>query len=209
MVIRKGSQTTYISQRISKILSLLGYKELVLKCDQEPAMKDLQRDIREKMWQELRDAAKEVKEEKGEEAVKIQDGTSIMLEYSPVGESQANGVIEKTIQSVQGQIRTIKNTIEIEAKMTINSKSHIWPWLIEYSAFTLFAFKVDDDDGLTAIERTRGKTTHQSIVAFGERVHFKPAKTIRVEKAEPKWCDGVWLGIIVETHEHIIGTSRG
>ena len=38
---------------------------------------------------------------------------------------------------------------------------------------------------------------------------YKPAKTVHIEKAEPRWMDGIWLGIVRETHEHIIGTSRG
>ena len=38
---------------------------------------------------------------------------------------------------------------------------------------------------------------------------YKPVKTVRIEKSEPRWVDGVWLGLTVETHEHIIGTSKG
>ena len=38
---------------------------------------------------------------------------------------------------------------------------------------------------------------------------YKPSKTVSIEKAEPRWEDGLWLGIIPETHEHIIGTCRG
>ena len=146
MVIRKGSQTTYISQRVAKIISSLGYREVVIKCDQEPAIKELQRDIREEMWKELKQAAENLKESRGDDRVIIESGSSIMLENSPVGESQSNGMIERTIQSVQEQIRVIKNTIEEEASMKIDSTSHVWPWLIEYAAFTLYAFKIDDDD---------------------------------------------------------------
>eukprot|EP00973_Karenia_brevis_P042574 5893899-Karenia_brevis.AAC.2 len=209
MVIRKGSQTTFITQRVAGIISSLGYKEVIIKCDQEPAIKELQRDIREEMWKELKQAAKDIREANGDGRVQIEDGESVMVQNSPVGESQSNGVIERTIQSVQEQVRAIKNTIEEEASMKIDSTSHIWPWLIEYAAFTLYAFKIDDDDGLTALERTRGKATHQAIVAFGERVMYKPAKSVRVEKAEARWEDGVWLGVSPETHEHLIGTSRG
>ena len=209
MVIRKGSQTTYITQRVAKIISSLGYRDVVIKCDQEPAIKDLQRDIREEVWKELKQAAEDIKESKGDGRVIVENGDSLMLESSPVGESQSNGVIERAIQSVQEQVRAIKNTIEEEAKMKIGSKSHIWPWLIEYAAFTLYAFKIDDDDGLTAMERTRGKTTHQTVVAFGERVMYKPSKTVRIEKAEPRWEDVLWLGIIPQTHEHVICTCRG
>ena len=132
-------------------------------------MKELQRDIREELWSELKQAAKDIRAINGEGRVKIEDGDSVMLQNSPVGESQSNGIIGRTIQSVQEQVRTIKNTIEEEANMKIESSSHIWPWLIEYAAFTLYAFKIDHSDGLTAMERTRGKSTHQAIVAFGER----------------------------------------
>eukprot|EP00973_Karenia_brevis_P086827 12041848-Karenia_brevis.AAC.1 len=93
--------------------------------------------------------------------------------------------------------------------MTLSPSSSIWPWPIEYAAFTLLAYKVDSDDGRTALERTRGRTTHQGIVAFGECVQYKPAKSIRIEKAEARWESGIWLGIIVETSEHMIGTEKG
>eukprot|EP00973_Karenia_brevis_P035251 4862570-Karenia_brevis.AAC.1 len=69
-----------------------------------------------------------------------------MTENSPVGESQANGKIERAIQSVQGQIRTIKDTIEYEAQMKIGSSHHLWPWLIKYAGFTLLAYKIDEAD---------------------------------------------------------------
>ena len=32
---------------------------------------------------------------------------------------------------------------------------------------------------------------------------------MHIEKAEPEWMDGIWFGVVLETHEHIIGTSRG
>eukprot|EP00973_Karenia_brevis_P041279 5712036-Karenia_brevis.AAC.1 len=60
-----------------------------------------------------------------------------MTESSPLGESQANGKIERAIQSVQRQIRTIRDTIEYEAQMKIGPSHHLWPWLIENAGFTL------------------------------------------------------------------------
>ena len=154
MVLRKGSQTTYISQRAAKIIGSLGYKDVVVKCDQEPAIKELQKEIREEMRQKIEQAAKSIREELGEDRIRVEHGNATLVENSPVGESQSNGVVERAIQSVQEQVRVIKNTIEEEANMKIKADAHIWPWLIEYAAFTLYAFKVDDDDGLTALERT-------------------------------------------------------
>eukprot|EP00973_Karenia_brevis_P027472 3789282-Karenia_brevis.AAC.1 len=76
------------------------------------------------MWEELKKAAKEVRDEVGEERAKVWDGSQesrVAFEYSPVAESESNGLIERTIQSVQEQIRTIKDTIEFEADMKISS----------------------------------------------------------------------------------------
>eukprot|EP00973_Karenia_brevis_P033346 4600183-Karenia_brevis.AAC.1 len=93
--------------------------------------------------------------------------------------------------------------------MKISSGSDVWPWLIEYAAFTLHAFKQDALDGKSAFERIRGRSIHQCIVAFSEHVHYKPAKSVSIEKAEARWEKGVWLGIIPESQEHIIGTKAG
>ena len=89
-VIRRGSQTTYIIQRVAKIISSLGYRDVIIKCDQDPAIKELQRDIREEMWKELKQAAEDLKESKGDGRVIVENSDSIMLESSPVGESQSN-----------------------------------------------------------------------------------------------------------------------
>eukprot|EP00973_Karenia_brevis_P075571 10498545-Karenia_brevis.AAC.1 len=201
MVLRKGSQSTYITQKLRKMLNLLGYQRYAIKCDQEPALVEIQRDVRKEMRKEIQESAREARED-GEEV-------QIMTENSPVGESQANGKIERAIQSVQGQIRTIKDTIEYEAQMKINPSHHIWPWLIEYAGFTLLAYKIDEADGKTPLERSRGRSAPQRGVAFGECVMYKPAKTVRLAKDEARWEYGIWLGIIIDSGENIIGTSKG
>eukprot|EP00973_Karenia_brevis_P061575 8562709-Karenia_brevis.AAC.1 len=130
--------------------------------------------------------AKEIQKELGDERVEIKgeeqqlgdsvEEPEVILESSPVGESQSNGKVERAIQSVQGQIRTIKDMVETEAKMKIGPGSSIWPWMIEYAADTIRT-GVIGEDGLTAHERYKGRSAQMSIVAFGERVLYKPAKT--------------------------------
>eukprot|EP00973_Karenia_brevis_P096216 12431215-Karenia_brevis.AAC.1 len=44
MVLRKGSQSTYITHKLRKVLNILGYRRYVIKCDQEPALVDIQRE---------------------------------------------------------------------------------------------------------------------------------------------------------------------
>eukprot|EP00973_Karenia_brevis_P095124 12425779-Karenia_brevis.AAC.1 len=59
------------------------------------------------------------------------------------------------------------------------------------------------------MERYRGSKSHQAIVSFGEQVLYKPAKTVKVHKDDPRWEYGTWLGVSMETREHIVGTSKG
>jgi len=44
---------------------------------------------------------------------------------------------------------------------------------------------------------------------FSERILYKPAKTVHLDKTEARWYDGVWLGVLEGTDEHIIGTCHG
>ena len=73
-------------------------------------MRELQNEIRSKIWREKIEAAKSVVEILGKERVEIiePETMEITLESSPVGESQSNGLIERAIQSVQGQIKSHK-----------------------------------------------------------------------------------------------------
>eukprot|EP00973_Karenia_brevis_P074863 10403979-Karenia_brevis.AAC.1 len=59
LVLRKGAQTTCIAERLAKIINEIGYTEIIIKCDQEPAIKDLQSEIKREMWEELKKAAKD------------------------------------------------------------------------------------------------------------------------------------------------------
>ena len=98
------------------------------------------------------------------------------MQHSPVGESQANGVIENAIQRVQGQIRAIKLDMESNTGTRLIPSHPTWPWLIEFAAQTLLYWRVTNDDGLTAIQRIRGRSTMSAKPRFGEKVLYKITK---------------------------------
>ena len=63
-------------------------------------------------------------------------GGEVILENSPVGESQSNGFVENAIREVQNQVRKLKNQLELNSASEISSKSPIVPWLVRYAAQT-------------------------------------------------------------------------
>ena len=145
--------------------------------------------------------------------MKIEKETSqvpqVILENSPVGESQANGRVENAIERVQGQIRAIRLDLEDCIKEKLDHDHPLWPWLIEYAGQTIHMFQVNRDDGLTASQRIRGKAAMSPQAKFGDKVLYKPMKTVKLDKSEAKWRYGAWVGTIEHTSEHIIGTPEG
>ena len=133
--------------------------------------------------------------------------TEIVYEESPVGDSNANGSIERANQTIQGQIRAIKDYTERQISATIGLDSSVLKWLARHAAWTLTTLHVGSD-GKTAHQRIRGKPFNQQIAAFGEQILFKPHKTTGPQqKLTVNWMDGCWLGFNTRTGEHIVSNS--
>ena len=82
--------------------------------------------------------------------------------------------------------------------------------MVEYSAETINRFKIINQN-LTPREVIRGKHTLRIMAEFGVNVLLAPGtwESGRVEKLEPKFEQGVWLGACPITDEGIIGASSG
>ena len=107
----------------------LGYHRIVLKTDQENPITDLQAEVRRSMHKEIVEIQEQVRrngKSRSSTSMDIDEdlpltellnssrsepqacspiGCEIVLENSPVGESQANGLVERAIQEFQGHIR--------------------------------------------------------------------------------------------------------
>ena len=55
----------------------------------------------------------------------------MVVENSPVRSSKSNGFIERTIQSVQGLVRTWRSSLEEKWGVKIDVEHRIWPWVVE------------------------------------------------------------------------------
>ena len=176
----------WVTRRGLKFLEFLGYDKVILRTDQEVALGKVMRSL---------------KLHRGE-------GTQVMTEESPVGDSKSNGFIEHAIQRVEGQVRTFKLALENRLGTTIPEDSCIMPWLVEYAGVSLTLGEVSSD-GKTPYQRLRGKKLQHELVEFGERVMFMPLDALKHGKLQPRWLNGVYLGIRLETSERLVGTSEG
>ena len=84
---------------------------VILKSDQEPAIVDVLNEI-----------------------ARMRGEGRTIIEHSPVAESQANGFVERAIQTVEKILRTHLLASEDKVKAKISVGHPIFAWLVEYSA---------------------------------------------------------------------------
>ena len=133
VVPRKGTTGDFAAKRAAAFCTEIGYSgvSIIMKSDQEPAMKAVV-----------------------EEVARWRAPAKTIIEQSPVGSSQSNGIIERAIQSYEGLLRTLKSGLESKWKAEIPDGHAIFSWLSEYSAFLLNRYEVSAD-GKTSYERMR------------------------------------------------------
>ena len=131
-----------------------------------------------------------------------------MAELSPVGDSKSNGFIERTIQSVEGQIRTLRSATESRMGRKLVPGSALFSWLITHAANLINLYEVGQD-GRVPYQRLRGRKLQAELLEFGECVHFQPLDHSKLGKAELRWMDGVFLGIRLSSGEKLIGNEEG
>jgi len=117
-----------LCNRVVRDLDFLGYKEIVMKGDQEYPLQTLLSMIKAS-W----------------------DGRAVP-ENSAVGESESNGAVERAIQTVEGQIRTMKDALEHKIGQEVPPDAMVITWMVAYAS-TLIRRCLVGRDGKTAHQR--------------------------------------------------------
>jgi len=169
---------------LSGVLESLGHSKVILKSDQEPALMSLK------------------------DAVKSEVRVDVVMEESPEYESKSNGEVERAIQMVQGQFRTMKDRLESRYNQRIGGEHPCVPWLMAHASDTInrhYVYK----DGRTAFENWKGRKFNGQYREFGENVFYLRPNSKGKDKFDARWESGIWLGIADRTGETIIGTKDG
>ena len=97
-----------------------------------------------------------------------EDGAETVLEHPPAGESQSNGVIEKSVDTIVGLMRTMLDALETRIGQKIPADSVVLTWLVEHASYIYSRFNVDKN-GRTPYERWKGRKCRRALGEFGER----------------------------------------
>ena len=238
-VVPSKSMGMFIAKRGVAFMKEVGcqFGTVIVKSDQEPAMKAIVQEMcrlraadGEKALMEhevvIKKAIEGKKQEEEVEALfgdfsedegdgkaddKNPDGlvTRSVTEASPVGSSASNGVVERGIQSIEQQMRVMRDALEARCRVKIPAKSCLWAWMAEYAAVVLNRLEIGHD-GKTAYERTKGKSAKHYGFEFGEKLLWKrKSSTGALGKLSCLWSTGIFLGVKSMTGEFIIGDEHG
>ena len=181
----KGDQVEWVSSHVARFCNKLGFKEITMKSDTEPAILALRDSVSRKC------------------------NAEVITEDTPVGDHQSNGGIENAVKNIRGMIRTVRDAVEESMGEPIKDDSVLMPWLVEHAANLVTVCQVGRD-GRTPHERLRGKRPPQALVPFGEKVLFQSLRQDRrANKAEPRFDYGVWAGIRIGGADVYILTPEG
>ena len=171
---------------VSREIDLAGYNRLILKSDQENSILDF---------------PKAAKRERGE-------FVEIMPEESPVCDHQSNGAVERAVQNVEAQIKTMRLALESRYKCKIRADHCIMPWLVHHAAMMYNICQIGDD-GKTPYERRKGKRFNRELPEIGECIHYLRPGSNKDDKLVTKWEDGIFAGIREESNELYVMTGEG
>ena len=203
----KGASIEFPVKRCFGFLKEMGLEnaDVVLKSDQENSIMDVLNNVARR-----RSADSKLEPFEGDGFRTVRPQGRAILEASPKGSSGSNGVIERAVQGVEGQVRTIKLALESRIGVGIPSDHDVLPWIVEYAATIVNKGQVGSD-GKTAYERLKGKPAHLSGLEFGERILWKssvPARGRR-NKMDSDWKHGVFLGQRALSGEYMVGPPDG
>jgi hypothetical protein len=119
VVPKKGTSYKCVVDKTQQWIDELGHPKVILKCDKEPSMLQLQNEIRERRQDRI-----------------------VIPENSPTGESRSNGMIENAVQEVEGFIRTLKDSLEATMGIELNASSPAMAWLVRHVGTILTRVKM-------------------------------------------------------------------
>ena len=113
VVLRKGIEEPWASERLARFVNSSGYREITSKSDTEPAMIAFRNRLAENF------------------------NAEVTLESAVQGDKPSNGLVENAVMLLRGVIRTIKCNVKSCTQEELREDSPMLPWLVEQSGSIL------------------------------------------------------------------------
>ena len=169
----KGSSGKFAVDKALEFIEEVGDSNgrIIVKNDQEPSIQYFIQDM-----------------------LKAREEGRTILEESPVKSSGSNGIVERGVQGVEGQIRALWLAFQDRLGKKIDSRERIVTFIPDYAAYLMNRMEVSKD-GKTSYERTKGKKPTILGIEFGEKLLYKVKPTQKMEKINVRWEYGIFVGV--------------
>jgi hypothetical protein len=125
-----------------------------------------------------------------------------------VGSSGSNGIVERAVQTVEGQVRILKMALEARLQTKVPATSNIVAFMADYAAYLVNRLEIGKD-GKSAYERCRGKAASVLGVEFGEKLMYKKRVRDKAAKIEARWDKAIFVGVRSCSGELWVATPEG
>eukprot|EP00435_Cladocopium_sp_Y103_P040582 s1727_g11.t1 len=177
---KSKSHVKFLAEQLIRFIAERRFSTCTFKADGEPAMR-LLLEVTQKARQRL--------------------GFRTMVEFSGPGDSQANGRVEREIQTVRGLARTLVRRLREGAKIEINPAGPLFAWAMRHAGWLISHFRRQSGSP-TAYEMVTGRKYMDKLAIYGERVLGR----LPTANGEDKFKVGIWLGKTDRADFRIIAT---
>ena len=116
------------------------------------------------------------------------------MEQSPVASSSSDGLAERAVQTIEGQIRVMKLALEGRLGTKLEAEAKVVSFMAEYAAYLTNRLEVGKD-GKTAYQRSKGKSATVLGIEYGEKILYKVKAKAKMNKIYPMWAFGIFVGV--------------
>ena len=167
---RKGP-TAYSISFLVGFTKDLGFRRIVLKCDNEPSTKALQ-----------------------DAVVQACVGVEVIPQGPPEGDHMANGRVEMAVREVKRQCRALRISDEQNTSVRIADDSPLLSWLPRFAAQVMNKMRIGKDDGKTSEMRRTGRRWRKSMAQLSEKVCFRKIAEDGGSSFASRMTQGIFAG---------------
>ena len=185
----KGVDDQEAIKETVKSLNRLGFSELIVRSDNEPAMLAFRNAV-----------IRELKERFGVRAI---------AQAPPKYDSASAGTVENAIKQVKEKVRTLVAATRELHGVVMDLEHVALAWCVRFAGQIIFR-TVKGADGLTAFQRAFQRASHPRAMsaAWRERILYLEPSKKKVQITD-KFLDCFFLGIREGSEEFFVGTPAG
>ena len=136
-----------------------------------------------------------------------EEGQTI-VEEAPVESKGSNGIVERTVQEVEGVLRSVYLGLQERLGRKVSTRERIVAFIPDYVGYLINRLK-KGEDGKVGYERCKGKKPTVMGVEFGEKLLFRRRTGQKMEKLNERWQYGIFVGVRRRSNELMIATKLG